>query len=290
MSVLRYPHVFRATLVTCFVCALAMAAPGQTGKHCLWRVTNAPAPFYLLGSVHALRPSDYERIPMVDEAIKQSQQIYLEFDPKEEQTFAKKLNEVAKLPKGQQIKGKISPKTYDYLRKITVSGWGTWQHLRPWAVAMLLNYPGLAGVSQRYGLDTYVAGRARAYSKATKGLETVDEHIRVFSDMHDIEGEVLLLQALVHADETTKRFRESVAAWKAGDVDRIYAMEAPRMKEAPTVWWRLLDHRNANWVPRIEAAIKSGKPTLVVAGAAHFAGPHSVIAMLRARGYNIEQL
>jgi uncharacterized protein YbaP (TraB family) len=290
MSVLSYQRVFRATLVTCFACALATAAPAQTGKHCLWRVTNAPAPFYLLGSVHALRPSDYERAPVVDEAIKQSQQIYLEFDPKEEQTFAKKLNEAAKLPKGQQIKEKISPKTYDYLRKITLSGWGTWQHLRPWAVAMLLNYPRLAGVSQRYGLDTYVAGRARASGKATKRLETVDEHIRVFSDMQDIEGEVLLLQALVHADETAKRFRESVEAWKAGDVDRIYGMEAPRMKEAPTVWWRLLDHRNANWVPRIEAAIKSGKPTLVVAGAAHFAGPHSVIAMLRAQGYKIEQL
>jgi uncharacterized protein len=279
------------TVVSGLIASLLPAAEqSSSSKHCLWRITSAPAPFYLLGSVHALLPSDYQHTPAVEEAIKQSAQIYLEFDPKEEQSFAKKLNEAAKLPRGQQIKGKVSPKTYDYLRKITVSGWGTWQHLRPWAVAMLLNYPGLAGVSERYGLDTYVAGKARAYSKATKGLETVDEHIHVFSDMHDIEGEVFLLQALVHADETPRRFQETVAAWKAGDIDRLYATVLPWMKEAPTVWWRLLDRRNANWVPRIEAAIKSGKPTLVVAGAAHFSGPHSVIAMLRARGYKIEQL
>ena len=40
----------------------------------------------------------------------------------------------------------------------------------------------------------------------------------------------------------------------------------------------------------IENAIKSGKPTMIVAGAAHFSGSQSVIAMLRARGYQIEQL
>ena len=43
-------------------------------------------------------------------------------------------------------------------------------------------------------------------------------------------------------------------------------MHIAEMKEAPTVWWRLLDRRNARWIPRIEAAIESGKPTLVVAG------------------------
>ena len=75
-----------------------------------------------------------------------------------------------------------------------------------------------------------------------------------------------------------------------GDTKRLYAMYAGKMKEAPTVWWRLLDRRNARWVPRIETAIKSGRPTLVVAGALHFAGPNSVIVLLQRRGYKIEQL
>jgi hypothetical protein len=42
------------------------------------------------------------------------------------------------------------------------------------------------------------------------------------------------------------------------------------MKEAPTVWWRLLDRRNARWIPRIETAIRSGRATLIVAGALAF--------------------
>jgi uncharacterized protein YbaP (TraB family) len=262
----------------------------STGKHCLWRITNAPAPFYLLGSVHALQPSDYTRTPVIEEAISQSQQFLFEFDPKEDEAFAEKLREAARYPRGQQILGKVGPKTYKYLQKITISGMNDWQHLHPWAIAMILRNPGFGPASTRYGIDNYVAQKARYHSNPTGGLETVDEHIHVFSDMHEIEGEVFLLQCLVHCDEDPKQFQDEVAAWKSGNTERLYALQLPRIKEAPTVWWRLLDRRNARWIPKIEAAIKSGKPTMVVAGAMHFCGPHSVVAMLRARGYKIEQL
>src|SRR3984893_150282 len=273
-----------------FVSHLPAPDISSTGKHCLWRITNAPAPFYLLGSVHALQPSDYRRTPVIEEAISQSKQFLFEFDPKEDETFGEKLREAARYPKGQQILGKIGPKTYKYLQKITISGMNDWQHLHPWAIAMILRNPGFGTVSTRYGIDNYVAKKARYYSNPTGGLETVDEHIHVFSDMHEIEGEVFLLQCLVHCDEDPKQFQEEVAAWKSGNTERLYALQLPRIREAPTIWWRLLDRRNARWIPKIEAATKSGKPTMVVAGAMHFCGPHSVVAMLRARGYKIEQL
>jgi len=277
-------------IVFVFVSGLAAAEVAASAKHCLWRVTNARAPFYLLGSVHSLQRSDYDKALAVEEAVKQSQLILFEVDPKEDQTFAKKLGEAARLPRGEQIRGKISPKTYNYLRKITINGMAEWQHLYPWAIAMLLDYPTLRGVSSIYGVDNHVAQMARRYSKRTGGVETVDEHVHVFSDMHMIEGEVYLLQALIHAAEASQQFRLDVAAWKSGDTNRLYAMHVRRMKEAPTIWWRLLDQRNAKWIPRLEAAIKSGTPTLVVAGALHFSGPRSVIALLQKRGYKIEQL
>jgi len=292
------PMLFRSQIIACvavsgLVChtgPLSAADTSSTGEHCLWRITNAPAPFYFLGSVHSLERSDYERVPLIEDAIKQSQQILFEVDPKENEIFHKKLTEAARLPRGQQILGKISPKTYSYLRKITLSGMNEWQHFHPWAIAMLLQYPQLQGFSYIYGVDYHVAEIARRYSKTTGGIESVDEHIRVFSDMHEIEGEVYLLQALVHAGEAQQQLREEVAAWKSGDMNRLYAIYIGEMKEAPTVWWRLLDRRNATWIPRIETAIKSAKPTLVVAGALHFSGPHSVIALLQKRGYKIEQL
>jgi uncharacterized protein len=121
-------------------------------------------------------------------------------------------------------------------------------------------------------------------------LETPDEHVRVLSDMFDAEGEVLLLQSLIYGGQAPQQFKQDLAAWKAGQPDRLYANHMQEMKTGPTVWWRLLDRRNEHWVPRIEAAIKSGKPTMIVAGALHFSGPRSVIALMQKRGYKFEQL
>ncbi len=282
----------RIAAIGCIVLAisgLARAEVASNGKHCLWRVTNAPAPFYLLGSVHALQSSDYVRTAVIEEAIKQSQQIWFEIDPKEE-SFEAKLKEAAKLRRGELVTTKIHPKTYDYLRKITLSGMNDWHHLRPWAIAMILRNPKLGNPDYRWGVDSYIAQRARFYGKLTGGLETVDEHIHVFSDMFDAEGEVVLLQAIIHAKDQATWFRQDVQAWKAGDTARLYTTHAGEIKEAPTVWWRLLDRRNARWIPKIEMAIRSGRSTLIVAGALHFAGPRGLIALLQKRGYKIEQL
>ena len=244
------------------VCRLTSGEVASNGKHCLWRVTNAPAPFYLLGSVHALQSSDYVRAPAIEEAIKQSQQVWFEIDPKDE-SFGEKLREAANLPSGQLVQTKIHPKTYEYLRKITLSRMNDWHHLRPWAIAMLLRNPTLGNPDYRWGVDSYIAQRARYYGKPTGGLETTDEHIRVFSDMFDAEGEVVLLQAIIPQKN------------KQGSSEKM---------------WRLLDRRNKRWIPKIETAIRSGRPTLIVAGALHFAGPRGVVALLQQRGYKIEQL
>lgn len=60
--------------------------------------------------VHALQSSDYFRTPVIEEAIKQSQQIWFEIDPKDE-SFGAKLREAARLPRGQLVTDKIHPKT-----------------------------------------------------------------------------------------------------------------------------------------------------------------------------------
>jgi hypothetical protein len=267
-----------------------LAAAEIEGKHCLWRVTNAKGPFYLLGSVHSLLPSDYDKSSVIENAVKQSQQIFFEIDPKDHELFAQNLRTAAKLPNGQTISRKITPRTCDHLRTMTTSGGDAWRHLYPWAIAMLLQDSRLHGVTYEYGIDHYVAEKARRYGKSTRGLETVDEHVGVFSQMQDADAEAYLLQAIGRAKEGPRRYRQDVAAWKIGDANKLYALHASEAKEAPKVWSRLLDERNARWLSKIETAIDSGTPTLVVAGALHFVGPHSLLVLLERHGYIIEQL
>jgi uncharacterized protein YbaP (TraB family) len=61
-------------------------------------------------------------------------------------------------------------------------------------------------------------------------------------------------------------------------------------RDFPSLGERLLAVRNRNWIPKIEQYLRSGQTYFVVVGAAHMGGPEGILALLRARGYKIEQL
>jgi uncharacterized protein YbaP (TraB family) len=62
------------------------------------------------------------------------------------------------------------------------------------------------------------------------------------------------------------------------------------LKSDPQMYQRLLVERNKNWLPKIEALFAARGRALVVVGAAHLVGPDGVLAMLKAKGYTVEQL
>ena len=273
--------------------SVAAPAPIKSsgGKHCLWRVTNANAPFYLLGSIHVLRANDYPLPGVIEQAIAQSQQFYFEIEPNRMDDFHRKLENSSRLPHGVEIKDKVHPQTWNYLKSTARGGNFDWVHMKAWAIALyLLDYPVHEHVSSDLGVDNHVYGKAEARRCPMRGLESADAHAAPWTAMNDIESEAYLLQAIVYADHGDTETREMIAAWKTGNTERLAALDYPTVREAPAINSRFLEVRNARWIPVIENAIKSGKPTLVTAGAAHFGGPNSVIAMLRARGYQIEQL
>src|SRR2546430_5433188 len=66
------------------------------GKHCLWRVTNAKAPFYLLGPMHSLPLRNWKFPPVIENAIRDSRQFWFEIDPNRGDLFVKKITTAAK--------------------------------------------------------------------------------------------------------------------------------------------------------------------------------------------------
>ena len=278
-------------LITIALASTHAADTSSTGKHFLWRVTNAPAPFYILGSCHALRGSDYPLGAVIDNAISESKRFIFEFDSEHaaEEGFAKKMRDAATYPRGVTLKQKVRPETYAYIKKIAKTRESTYEDIKPWAIAFFMFYhPAFYNVSSYYGVENYVLRRSGSHD--VWGLETASEHIHVLSDMADTEGEVYLLQAMVYADSEITRFSDTVAAWKSGNSQRMYEIGALQEKQAPYLRWRLIEHRNRNWIPRIETAMKAVVPSMVVVGARHLCGPNSVISLLQARGYKIEQL
>jgi uncharacterized protein YbaP (TraB family) len=162
---------------------------------------------------------------------------------------------------------------------------------KPWWIAQHLAAPAsYSKASATRGLDNYFVDHAIQSGKEIDGLESVNEHVAVMGGLSDRDSEFMLQDALMQPDNTDKESGRMYKAWRKGDTNALWAGDAPLRSRAPRIAARFVDDRNVKWVPRIEAELKKGKPTAIVAGALHFSGPGSVITLLQKRGYVIEQL
>ena len=285
--------------------AIAVSPAHKFPKTCVWRVTNAKAPFYLVGSIHALSKSDYPLPAPYEVALKNSNRFVFEFDPNRGAEFERKFEAAAKYPAGTDLRSKIDPQLLAWLRKniftvktdsrrgkrAGIAGFDSEFCYKPWWIAQHLAAPtSYSKSSASHGLDNYFVDHAKITRKEIGGLESVDEHVAVLGGLSDRDSEFMLRDALTRPTDDRKEFSRMYKAWRGGDTDALWAGDARLRNEAPKIAARLVEDRNVKWVPRIEAELKTGKPTAIVAGALHFAGPRGVIALLQARGYQIEQL
>ena len=271
-----------------FSVAVGFAIPGQaaqaTPKCCVWRVTNAKAPFYLVGSVHALTKDDYPLPSPYEIALMDAKRFLFEFDPTRQAEFEKKLNAVAKYPptvNGDPRRGK----------KSHGAGFDSAPGYKPWWIAQhVVDKSAYSNVSACPGLDDYFLARAQRMGREIGGLESVDEHVAVLGGLSDRDGEIMLRDALDPYNNGEAEFNRMRRAWRKGDTAALWAGDARLREKAPWIAARFVDERNRKWVPRIEAELERGKPTAIVAGALHFSGPNSIVKLLEKRGYKIEQL
>jgi uncharacterized protein len=270
----------------------------------VWKVTNAKAPFYMVGTVHALSGSDYPLPKGYDEALRNSQRLVFEITPDRKSDFPEKFDIAATYPKGDDIRHHVHAKTWEYLGKNFAYShffgnvWRLGHHhfegveqLRPWAIAFFVwGIRGYNDVFNEHGVDNHLAYQGRRMGKELAGLESTEEHIAVLSGMTDIESELILLDALTRGDKRRDDFNRIRAAWKKGDTEAMWQESQRFRKIDPGADARLLDMRNVKWVPKIRAEMETGKATSIVVGSAHMLGPNGLIALLQRNGIKFEQL
>jgi uncharacterized protein YbaP (TraB family) len=258
----------------------------------VWKVTGPNGQtLYLGGSIHALRSSDYPLPAAYNRAFDASSRLSLEVDPKALLESSKGLIKAGEYPKGDALKNHVDPRTYDYLRRffgLLQVPESKFSRLRPWFIALMLESPSLAGRSEELGVEEFLTRRARANSKPVAGLESMREHMEVFSGLSDRQGEAYLLLLFIPA--VNAGGTNMNGAWRRGDADAVTRSFYGYFQDFPSLADRLIAARNRNWIPKIEGYVRSGQTYFVVVGAAHMGGPGGVLALLRERGYKIEQL
>lgn len=279
-------------LAVCFFAAGSDAVTVSSGKHFLWRVRNLPQPFYILGSVHAMRRSDYPLGREIDEAIAHCGRFVFESDNyhTDARIWRRKMREAQHYPAGVTLRDKVRPETYAHIRRVAKVRASEYDDVKPWAIAFfMVSHPYFHDISKRYGVEDYVYRRASPFAEFG-GLETLDENIRVLAGMTDAESEAFLVQTFGHPGRIAWEMSKTIDAYKRGDTNALAAAYASEDREAPFITWRTIDQRNLRWIPRIEREMSSGKSTMIVVGARHLCGRNNVVALLKARGYRLEQL
>jgi hypothetical protein len=244
-----------------------------------------------------LTEAHYPLPPAYDTAYKESDLLVEELDmaellaPSAQMAFLSK----GMLSSDQSIEKLVSPATLALVNK-TLADLGPagemLKRFKPWLLAMTLEQLEMqkAGYDASLGLDKHFYDRAQENGKKVIGLETAEYQISRFEGMTWEQQDKLLAETLKQLETEKGSISKLLDAWKSGDAPTVEQIVLKDLKNDPVLYQRLLVERNRNWMPKIEALFARPGRALVVVGAAHLVGPDGLLNMLKAKGYNIEQL
>jgi len=264
----------------------------------VWQLQGSASAFYIAGTIHVLRESDYPLPTALEQAYHASDVVMLEMDlsPQTQDVFRRKMAAIGTLPAGQTLHSVLSPGVLQQVETQLAKDQlplERVQSLRPWIVALTLMHLELQrnGVKPELGIDLHYYQRAVNDGKTLQVLETDDAQLAVLAGMDAIPADTLMSQFIRDINELPATLQLLTQAWREGDYHAIDERLTDRLREQqPEYYQQILVARNQRWVPLIETAMQSGKPVLVLVGSAHLAGQDSLIRMLEARGHVFSQV
>jgi uncharacterized protein YbaP (TraB family) len=273
----------------------AQALPGSS-KTCLWELAAEGGTVFLLGSIHFMRAEDYPLPPAMDAAYAACQAVVFETDIglMQDPRVQTRMLELGMLPAGRSVFDTIGPETRRRLEaKLAETGLPVEivAGFRPWMIALTLSALEFQrlGFDPNLGVDMHFFNKANADGKRIAALETVEFQLQLLAGMNAAAEEAFLaltLQDLAHATEVASAM---VGLWRSGDAPGLQQLLFKTIDQHPDVRDRMLAQRNRAWAGKIADLIRQGEPALVIVGAMHLIGPGSVVELLQARGYRVEQ-
>jgi hypothetical protein len=200
----------------------------------------------------------------------------------------------AMYPSGTTLASQISRDTYtrvdEWLTKAGL-GIGAFQQMKPWMASITIQTMALQrlGFDPAHGIDRYFADAAIRTKKRFIALETAAEQIGYLDGLSPRTQDLMLRESVESVETEAAEIQTLATAWRRGDAGTIERIALEGFDDAREVYQSLLVDRNRRWMPAIESCVQSHS-CFVVVGAAHLVGPEGLIALLRGRGYSVEQM
>jgi uncharacterized protein YbaP (TraB family) len=276
-----------------FICVLAAGAIRSAAEPAIWVVKGPHATVYLFGTIHALDNNHPWHSPKIDAAIKQSQSLWLEVPNVDDAASMQPLIMQLGLDMAHPLSTKLTPDQMAKLNKAAAGlpgGSGMLDMMKPWLAGMMLSVVPItqAGYDPSTGVELQLKPEFTSANKPVRGFETAEQQLHYFADMSDKAQLDFLVSELDDADKAVDEFKELVAAWYAGDVDKLDALNNADFRDKyPDLFQLLVVKRNQNFSTQIQDLLKGDSVTFVAIGAGHLVGKEGVPAMLEKQGYKV---
>ena len=273
----------------------APAAPLPDADPALWVVRDADTTIYLFGTFHLLdgRPWFNDEVRTAFDA---SDELVMEaILPADPASIQPMVLRYAVDPSGRKLSDRLTPAQNAALNAAIAplgAPAGAFDRFEPWFVAMTLAVVAAQrlGVGTADGPETLLMRAARARNMPIGQLEGLEWQFILFDQMPEAQQVAQLVKTLEHNDELDEALAPMLAAWSAGDVERLVALLNANSEEDPALHRLLFTERNKAWASWIQLRLRRPGTVFLAVGAGHLAGNDSVQAALRARGLAAERV
>jgi uncharacterized protein YbaP (TraB family) len=263
----------------------------------LWKIDGAENRVYLLGSVHMLRMTDHPLPSAIYDAYNDAEALIMEvditaIDPVTTQIM---VNELGMIQDGRLLGDLLGADDFAEATALAERlniPLSMMAGAEPWFAAITIDSLVLMrlGFSPANGVEMRIAERAANDGKPISGLETERQQLEILDGMSPQAQRNLLMQTLAEGQEAANVMNSLVDAWRHGDIATLEGGLLQDIRAYPEIYQTIVVQRNENWLAKIIDLLNDDDDYLVIVGAMHMIGESGVPALLRARGYEVNQL
>lgn len=274
--------VLSALLILCLLPSFAQNA-------LLYKISGKglQQPSYLYGTIHLICPEDFFISPALKSAVTAAKTVYLEIDM-DDPSLMGTMMQAMQAPAGHKLQESFDPSDYSrlaaYMKDSMHTDIQNFQQMKPMVILMTILQRTVSCPTPT-SYEVALMQMAAEHKKPIQGLEKIADQIAVFDAIPDSTESRMIMEYINDLPKQKASFARLVAAYKRQDVQALHDL----LKEAPefTGYEDLLVYdRNRNWVPVIEKAMQQ-ETVLIACGAMHLGGAQGLLALLKARGYEV---
>ena len=264
----------------------------------LWRFTSNTSTLYLAGSLHLLKQGLYPLPTQYEQAFNLSNKLVLEVttDQISPSEIYAKTQAAARLTKQRYLRESFSAQDYSQLANTAALYGVPLQAFQSYKPAMVYTQLSLMGfIALGYDPDLGVEEHF-SKSKASKDilqLESLDRQLGFLFAQPMATQIAVLMDTVQQFNEIETVASDLVRAWAAGDDATMATLIADQNGASDLIKdfsKQLLDQRNEDMSEKIARYLNTEESYFVLVGAAHLAGPNSIIKLLEKNGLRGERI